>query len=228
MTADLKIIQREQNPAYSSFPFFCKRLCKYRVRKVIMRAVFLDTETSGLDPFVHRPLEIACVIVDLYTGERIFSYETLLNVILKEKENVDPKSLSYTGITKNDLLTGVFLEKAAADLERIFFQNEIVRDKAVFICQNPSFDRPFFSQIISVARQEELLFPYHWLDLASMYWAKILMKKNEFPHTCTLSKDAIAAQYGLPKESMPHRAKNGVEHLLLCYEKVVGFPGSIS
>ena len=28
-----------------------------------MRGVFLDTETSGLDPFVHVPLELAFVIV---------------------------------------------------------------------------------------------------------------------------------------------------------------------
>ncbi|EKE08172.1 MAG: hypothetical protein ACD_17C00306G0003 [uncultured bacterium] len=70
--------------------------------------------------------------------------------------------------------------------------------------------------------------PYHWLDLASMYWA-IAMKKatqnqGPLPWVTGVSKDQIAAQYRLPEEKKPHRAMNGVEHLLLCYEAIVGFP----
>ncbi len=45
-----------------------------------MFGVFLDTETSGLDPFVHVPLEIAFIIVNLCTGQELVSYETLLQV----------------------------------------------------------------------------------------------------------------------------------------------------
>ena len=39
-----------------------------------------------------------------------------------------------------------------------------------------------------------------------------------------LSKDKIAGAFALASEEKPHRARNGVNHLLLCYEAVVGFP----
>ena len=93
--------------------------------------------------------------------------------------------------------------------------------------QNPSFDRAFFAQIIDPDLQEKLLWPYHWLDLASMYWAKALTKEkteaNKMPWVTGLSKDKIATVYKLPAEGKPHRAMNGVDHLILCYEVIVGF-----
>ena len=105
---------------------------------------------------------------------------------------------------------------------------KIKRDSAVFICQNPSFDRVFFSQIIDSDTQELLRWPYHWLDLASMFWAitmdKAKKNKGPLPWEAGFSKDLIAAHYKLPKEASPHRAMNGVDHLLLCYQAVVGFP----
>ena len=61
-----------------------------------------------------------------------------------------------------------------------------------------------------------------------MYWAITLqkVKKGESPPPWQtgFSKDLIAEIYHLPKEAKPHRAMNGVSHLLLCYEAVVGFP----
>ena len=105
----------------------------------------------------------------------------------------------------------------------------MIRKKAVFICQNPSFDRGFFSQLIDPDTQEDLNWPYHWLDLASMYWAISMDKAKKqncpFPWETGISKDLIASHYNLPAEDKPHRAMNGVDHLLICYEAVVGFPG---
>ena len=40
----------------------------------------------------------------------------------------------------------------------------------------------------------------------------------------SFSKDSIAEYYGIEKEKKPHRAQNGVDHLLLCYETIIGFP----
>jgi DNA polymerase-3 subunit epsilon/oligoribonuclease len=48
--------------------------------------------------------------------------------------------------------------------------------------------------------------------------------KSPFPWETGFSKDLIAQQYKLPHEANPHRAMNGVEHLFLCYQAVVGFP----
>ena len=111
---------------------------------------------------------------------------------------------------------------------KLFDKHDIKRGEAVFICQNPSFDRIFFSQLIDVDTQEKLLWPYHWLDLASMYWAEAIRKakggEEKYPWMTGCSKDKIATALELPKEVKPHRAMNGVNHLLLCYESVVGFP----
>jgi hypothetical protein len=66
--------------------------------------------------------------------------------------------------------------------------------------------------------------PYHWLDLASMYFVQRLVfeqKKQEF--SLKLSKNAIAKALSLPIESIPHRAMNGARHLLLCYTNLVRF-----
>lgn len=106
------------------------------------------------------------------------------------------------------------------------------RREAVFICQNPSFDRAFFSQLIDPDTQNVLDWPYHWLDLASMFWAISLQKTQKThappPWDLRFSKDSIAMHYHLPPEEKPHRAMQGVDHLLLCYKAVVGFPGKMT
>lgn len=178
-----------------------------------MLGIFLDTETSGLDPFRHHVLEIAIKIVNLKAFEELDSYSA---IILHDKtawEASDPESLSVNGFTWKLVQTGQPLTKTKEDILKLFKKHEICRGKSVFICQNPSFDRPFFSHIIPVDLQESLRLPYHWLDLASMHWAK--------QGTGPLSKDLIAAAYGLPPETHPHRAMNGVDHLIQCYHKVL-------
>jgi DNA polymerase-3 subunit epsilon/oligoribonuclease len=60
-----------------------------------------------------------------------------------------------------------------------------------------------------------------------MFWAITIAntKKNKapFPRDLQFSKDAIASHYHLPAEEKPHRAMNGVNHLFICYQAVVGF-----
>ena len=61
-----------------------------------------------------------------------------------------------------------------------------------------------------------------------MYWGietrRIIAEGKEGPRTISLSKDEIARRHKLKAEARPHRAMKGVEHLLLCYEAIVGFP----
>lgn len=192
-----------------------------------MLGVFLDTETNGLNAFKHRVLEIAFKIVNLKTGELKEAYQT----IIQQPENIwkssDPASLKVNGFTYDRLLQGKRADIAATEITKILQRNNIRRGEAVFICQNPSFDRIFFSQLIDPEVQESLNWPYYWLDLASMYWAEAIRRGKEnpehFPWATGFSKDRIAAVYHLPAEEQPHQAMNGVDHLLLCYEKVIGF-----
>lgn len=188
-----------------------------------MLGIFLDTETNGLDSSIHTPLEIAFTVIDMQNGTHKLSYHSLITINDVLWKRGDQKSLSFTKITKELIQKeGKDQKTVREDILNIFRELTLQREKAVFICQNPSFDRVFFSKIIDVKTQESMLFPYHWLDLASMYWAKqyTSMKSETF----SLSKDSIGDFYQVEKEQMPHRAQQGVEHLIRCYEKVVGFP----
>ena len=193
-----------------------------------MLGIFLDTETNGLSLLKHKVIEIAFEIVDMMTGEVLATFQSIVSTTQEEWKKSDKESLRINGFTWEQVALGISPQAVGASIEKLFIENKIKRGQAVFICQNPSFDRAFFSQLVDPEKQEALLWPYHWLDLASMYWVKALEKANlnqgPFPWENGLSKDKIAASYKLNSEQNPHRAINGVNHLILCYESVVGFP----
>lgn len=184
--------------------------------------IFLDTEANGLNYKKHEPVEIAIELINLETGKRIDSYNSLIHISSSAFEKSDPNSLAFTGITYEELKKGKDILTVKKELLNFFLAHHLERKKALFICQNPSFDRIFFSKIIDPDLQEEKNFPYNWLDLASMQWSRLLREGN-VATDIQLSKDLIAKHYGIPPEQKPHRAKNGVRHLIECYKIVVGF-----
>ncbi len=196
-----------------------------------MLGIFLDTETNGLNPLKHHILEIAFKIVDVYSGEVKAEFQSVIAVTPEEWQKGDPESLKINGFTWEGVQKGISAKEAGQNIQKLFSQMGIKRGEAVFICQNPSFDRAFFCELINPDLQESLLWPYHWLDLASMYWAKSIEKGKTnpqcFPWLTGVSKDKIATASSLPGEGKPHRAMQGVDHLLLCYKTVVEFPGKI-
>ncbi len=192
-----------------------------------MQAIFLDTETTGLDPFSHRLLEIAFKVVDVPSGYEKLTYQTIVKQPLEVWERRDPTSVEVNGFTWEKVQLGKEEAIVRQEIIQIFTDLKISRGNTVYICQNPAFDRNFFAHLIDIYTQEQQHWPYHWLDLASMYWALQVKYHREtktcFPSEMSLSKNAIAQHYKLPIESSPHSALNGVDHLLLCYRSVVGF-----
>ena len=193
-----------------------------------MLGIFLDQETTGLDSVKHSVIEIACVIVDLATGELVDRY---CSTIYQEQAVWDARdilSIAVNGFSYEEILEGKPIKLVQKELVALFAQYGVKRGEVVFICQNPSFDRAFFAQIIPTYMQEKLQWPYHWLDLASMYWVRVIDKvaheKSSLNKKYSLSKDTIAAAYAILAEEKPHKAMQGVEHLLACYTAVVGFP----
>ena len=191
-----------------------------------MLGIFLDLETNGLDIHRHRVIEIALRIIDLETGKVRDSYDTVVMQPQDIWEQHDPESLKINGFTWDRVKTGQSESVVCEDILALFAKHKIRRGGSVFICQNPSFDRAFLSQIIDIYRQEEQRWPYHWLDLASMHWALAIRHSldttGKQPKNITLSKDSIAKELELPPEAKPHRAMNGVDHLILCYQKLLG------
>ncbi len=192
-----------------------------------MLGIFLDLETTGLDASKHRVIDAAFKVIDMATGEEKCAYQSVVSQPREAWEQRDPSSVAINGFTWEKIQTGKPAAVIKEEIITLFKQVGIERGKAVYICQNPSFDRGFFAQLIDVYMQEGLNWPYHWLDFASMYWALLVKKSQEdgvtLPVKMNLSKNAIAKQYNLKTEDCPHSALSGVDHLILCYRTVVGF-----
>jgi DNA polymerase-3 subunit epsilon/oligoribonuclease len=189
-----------------------------------MQAIFLDIETTGLDPLRHSPLDIAIKIVDLSELSLKGEYASSIQVSHKKWLDSDPTSVQINGYTLERAEMGAPIETVKEEIIAFFKLHGIARGSAFFICQNPAFDRGFFNHIVDVYTQESLLWPYHWLDLASMYWVRVMDQHLDsgatIPLKTNLSKNSIAKVYDLPEESTPHTACNGVNHLLACFQKV--------
>ena len=197
-----------------------------------MKAVFVDIETTGLDVSMHVAIDIALIVVDLNDYSYMHEYTSCITCDAYDWWCSDPKALEVNGyssfnhpkIAKDDWIV-------SEEIENFLIEHEIVQGKAFFICQNPSFDRPFFVQLICHDRQIEMNLPYHWLDLASMYWIKFFGCFHpipsayciipEFAHEISLSKDSIAKHLGIPPEIKPHKAIGGARHLLECYKGII-------
>ena len=193
-----------------------------------MLGIFLDSETSGLDPLVHKVIDIAFSIVDLSNGEELCTYESLVGISDEDWALSDPNSLRIHHIKHEALKEAPSADTIQNEIISLLKSHKIKRETAVFICQNPSFDRPFFAQLLPIATQDRMRLPYHWLDLASMHWSLAIKKgfsnAEELPWNVGFSKDRIAELLQLPTEIRPHRAINGMRHLLLCYRALIGFP----
>ncbi len=106
-----------------------------------MLAIFLDTETTGLDPFFHRILEIAFKIVDPATGEEKFSYQAVVKQPWEVWEKRDLDSIEFNGFTWEKVNSGKEERFIREEIIQILTDFKIARGSAVFICQNPAFDR---------------------------------------------------------------------------------------
>jgi len=189
-----------------------------------MKGIFLDTETNGLDPYRHTVIEIAIKVVDVTSGNELGEYATPIYVDEDMWGRSDKASLHINGFRYEMLKDAPKKESVQTDIKAFFKKHKLKRGHAVFICQNPSFDRVFFAHLISSQEQEMHAYPYHWLDLASMYWGICLKDcQRDLPWNTGFSKNNIAEIYDIPPEGIPHRAINGVNHLIACYQAVVGY-----
>jgi oligoribonuclease len=188
-----------------------------------MLGIFLDTETNGLNFKKHTILDIALQIVDLKSGKTLASLDEMIKPTEQEWQKSSKESLKVNGITLGEIKKRAKeRQEVEIQIKNLFREHGIKRSKAVFICQNPSFDRVFFSSLIHVDYQEQYKWPYYWLDLASMYFSK-KVSSGQIGVLGNISKDAIALDLNLEAEKKPHRALNGVKHLRSCYEKLIGY-----
>jgi oligoribonuclease len=177
-----------------------------------MRLIFLDIETTGLNPSKDVPLELAITILNADDLSQIYAVDYIIkqdDVILNKLGHIAD---NIHGISREEIREGYMPYQIFLAVTDAFDFMKISKENAVFLCQNPAFDRQFFNQIFPPEYTNEIGWPYHWLDLASMFWIT-----EQLPEYMLLSKDNIAERLGLPPEGKPHRAAQGVKHLIRCY-----------
>lgn len=192
---------------------------KYESKSEATFLIFTDIETNHLDDNIGIPLDITLVAYNITEGKIDDTYQAIIFCTEEEFKKSDPESLKVNGITYEYVKkTGIPISKVRNDLLAIFDNHKITSRNARFICQNPSFDRPFFSKIIDSRVQKQHNFPYYWLDLASMYWFSNITK-GKIPSSITLR--SIATNLKLEPESIPHISMGGVKSLMECYLALV-------
>ncbi|MCE5293143.1 MAG: hypothetical protein LLF94_00830, partial [Chlamydiales bacterium] len=161
-----------------------------------MLGIFLDQETTGLDCYRHKVLEIAIKVVELSTGNIVADFQSIIMQPEELWRASDPTALEVNGFSWDLVRSGKSPKEVGDEIIALFTSLGIARGRAVYICQNPSFDRAFFAHLVDSNTQEKMLWPYHWLDLASMYWTievqKTCSHNTEMPEEIWLSKDHIA------------------------------------
>ncbi len=108
-----------------------------------MQAIFLDIETTGLDPLRHSPLDIAIEIVDLSSLKRLGSYQSSIRVSKQNWESSDPVSVQINGFTLERAESGVPLQQVRSEVMAFFEQHQVKRGRSFFICQNPPLTEVF-------------------------------------------------------------------------------------
>lgn len=185
-----------------------------------MLLIFLDIETNGLNSDEDSPIEIALKCLDSKDFSQVYSFSSLINIGASLFTFSDPYAMKVNGITWDEIEEKGRSKNEIGDiLLDFFFDVSLDRKSSIIICQNPSFDRMFFNKIIDESKQVSFKIHYHWLDLASIALGAgiIDITSDNF----STSKDRIASILGVAPEARPHRAMNGVDHLIECYKKIM-------
>lgn len=169
--------------------------------------VFVDVETTGLDPFRHEIIEIACLVVDPQTLEVKKGYLTKAQP--EHLETADPVALR-----KNKFSLEAW--ENAKPLNQVLEEINSLAPGGMFTGFNVSFDRAF---IETAFRKEGVTsnFDYHWVDVMSLvYWRLFSdekLKRLRLTHVCEV--------LGIPLEEA-HTAMGDTRATLEVYRYLKG------
>lgn len=138
-----------------------------------MKILWIDTETTGLNPFEHDILSIA-LIVEI-NGE--VKDELYLKIQPINPNNITDEALKINGFTREELSTFLSpregLNKILRFLERYvdkYKKNKTMEDKFVLAGYNVTFDSAMLSEFCKKLNYKYLgaLVDYHKIDIASL------------------------------------------------------------
>lgn len=119
-----------------------------------MMRIYLDTETTGLDPRVHEAYEVA------WSAEPTDLMQRL--ILPHDISRADPDALEFNGYHER----GISQERVATR-EDIALLHEALQGKTL-VCANPPFDRAFLSNLFHRFGLEPEPWHYRSLDVESV------------------------------------------------------------
>lgn len=164
-----------------------------------MKLIFLDLETTGLDPRTHEIIEIAAVGLD---DGPVFS----VKVQPLSLGAADPESLRVNGYKPEDWGDAVLLPQALAQLSAY-----VGTDRPLMAGYNIGFDMAFLE---AAYRSCEMEFPFHYrsIDVHTLVW-------DRFQQSLSLRNASLA--FDLAPEPSVHRALNGALCAYQVYKKLL-------
>lgn len=144
--------------------------------------VFIDLEMTGLDPKMHKIIEIACLVVDPQTLR--VKREYYAKVQPQHLETADPKALEMAGFSEEDW-------KEAKPIREVLEAINELAPGGIFAGWNIASDMSFLE---SAARKEGILlkYDYHRLDIASVVYDRLFgdkkLKEIKLTATCEVLK----------------------------------------
>ena len=159
--------------------------------------VFLDLETTGLNPSIHEVIEIGAIMVEGISLQPLSTFN--MKVKPEHIETASDRALQINGYNKEAWQDAKSLQEVVEQ----FHQWVGSESNAVIVAQNVCFDYQFLKAAFDTY---ELPFPfdYHKLDVASMAWITL-------PNAESLSLSKIAKSIGLEEEPAIHRALYGAK-----------------
>ena len=141
---------------------------------------FVDTETTGLDPFLHDAWEIAVILrKDGHDEEHVFHIEPDLT-------NADPKALEIGRYHERTSAADWKWHNRAAATGIIW----ALLDGAVLIGSNPGFDAAFLTKLFGRVAMEPRPWHYRPIDVATLAVGALYGRASEWTR-----KDCDAAWY---------------------------------
>lgn len=181
-----------------------KKVVDFRQRNLI----FVDLETTGLDPEQHEIIEIACLVVDGETFVVKKQYEEKIKPIHLETAN--PNSLQVNGYSDEEW-------REAKSLFDVLKEVNQLTPGGILVGWNVSFDWGFLERgfkYLGMLPQ----FDYHRIDVMSIAYAKVYSQKE----IRELGMRKIAPHLGINlQERKPHRAAEDVQACFEIFKKLM-------
>jgi len=180
-----------------------------------MAFIFLDTETSGLDPYKHDITEIGAVYIrDDYSVDLKSTFHKRL--LLQNPDNADEEALEVGHYSESQWeKTGVHAEEGLLDFNK-YLQEVCPSEKPTIVAQNAEFDKSMWYS--NADRYQVTPFASNtWIDLISLW---IIYKvKNGYTHL-TDSQGVISKHLGI-ENPKAHAALADAATGAKCFEKMM-------